>query len=963
MEAEKELITKRVNKIVLNIWTPKEIHDYSVCEITSTDCFDNNDYPVFCGLFDLRMGTINKQYRCITCKHNVIKCPGHFGRITLAKKVYYPHFIPYIIKILQIVCFKCKKFLDSTLNSHEVWDHKRIYNVNDHVEFEGMVYRFCPKKTRIGTKKNKDADEIESEVKIKKERKKRVEKKEKKEKKETIEKPAKKSKSKNDDNDNDDEELDEEIPDDFDEEADGEGDEDFDEIDNENAEADAEDDADAEIDAEADADEDAEVGAENDADADPEADVLDEDEVENDDVINELAENVDSDIVENDINDINIIKPNVMAKAEDINSDDTPNNNPLWKYVGKCKMSASNLATMKNIGKNPNLRFRAIHKRCKRKKCLECGEEQPKIKRDSLKLVLSYDGSKAKKVFYAEDCLEHLLSISNESYHAMGLNPEKISGLICSILPICPPSTRPSVWNGYQRSEGDITHNLLEIVKANEQLKSNMVEMDREIYNLKEQLNELSKKHGNDGNDEDNKHGNGNGKENEKEDNIDNIDNVPIIESNTKSKSKKPKLTKKKISEEIQKLMMIQNDYYELLQYYIFTLIDNKMSNIPSAQQRSGRPLTSIRQRLEGKGGRFRSNCMGKRADFTARTVVDGDPLIDVDEVGVPYMIAKQLTSNEIVSERNDRALRKCVTNGADVHPGANYVILNSKNGMRINLKYNNNLKFSYEITKEYLEQEFVKELFLEKREEESKQYDEWLEEKKLDDIKKAELMAINAAIQLENSLNSNSNSKKTKKRELVNINENVNTNFNTNVNTNIINEKKQKSEKSEKSDKKTKTDKKFIIEEQPIAPLAAVVFPEFIKKWLRWETYDEYQKNATKKELLNFKEEAQSLPKDYLEKRRNEFIIQYGDVVERHLQTRSQEEGPDYVCFNRQPSLHKMNMMGHRVRVLPYLSFRLNPSVCSNYNADFDGKDSSHCHQQMSAKIVALQTILGKTL
>ena len=61
---------------------------------------------------------------------------------------------------------------------------------------------------------------------------------------------------------------------------------------------------------------------------------------------------------------------------------------------------------------------------------------------------------------------------------------------------------------------------------------------------------------------------------------------------------------------------------------------------------------------------------------------------------------------------------------------------------------------------------------------------------------------------------------------------------------------------------------------------------------------------------------------------------IQPGYVVERHLM-----DG-DISIFNRQPSLHRMSMMGHKVRVLPYKTFRINPSVCGPYNADFDGDE-----------------------
>jgi len=47
-----------------------------------------------------------------------------------------------------------------------------------------------------------------------------------------------------------------------------------------------------------------------------------------------------------------------------------------------------------------------------------------------------------------------------------------------------------------------------------------------------------------------------------------------------------------------------------------------------------------------------------------------------------------------------------------------------------------------------------------------------------------------------------------------------------------------------------------------------------------------------------------------------------------------------DFVLFNRQPTLHKMSMMGHRVKILPGSSFRLNLSVTTPYNADFDGDE-----------------------
>ena len=73
-------------------------------------------------------------------------------------------------------------------------------------------------------------------------------------------------------------------------------------------------------------------------------------------------------------------------------------------------------------------------------------------------------------------------------------------------------------------------------------------------------------------------------------------------------------------------------------------LIDNEVAGQPQATQRSGKPLKSIRMRLVGKHGRVRGNLMGKRVDFSARTVITADPILSVDQVGVPRSIAMNLT-------------------------------------------------------------------------------------------------------------------------------------------------------------------------------------------------------------------------------------------------------------------------------------------------------------------------------
>ncbi|MBI5392203.1 DNA-directed RNA polymerase subunit A', partial [Candidatus Woesearchaeota archaeon] len=76
---------------------------------------------------------------------------------------------------------------------------------------------------------------------------------------------------------------------------------------------------------------------------------------------------------------------------------------------------------------------------------------------------------------------------------------------------------------------------------------------------------------------------------------------------------------------------------------------------------------------------------------------------------------------------------------------------------------------------------------------------------------------------------------------------------------------------------------------------------------------------------------------------------LQPGYVVERHLM-----DG-DIAVFNRQPSLHRMSLMAHHIRVLPGKSFRLNPSVCNPYNADFDGDEMNlHIPQTEEARAEA---------
>jgi DNA-directed RNA polymerase subunit A' len=76
---------------------------------------------------------------------------------------------------------------------------------------------------------------------------------------------------------------------------------------------------------------------------------------------------------------------------------------------------------------------------------------------------------------------------------------------------------------------------------------------------------------------------------------------------------------------------------------------------------------------------------------------------------------------------------------------------------------------------------------------------------------------------------------------------------------------------------------------------------------------------------------------------------IEPGFIVERHLGS------GDIVLFNRQPSLHRMSIMAHEVRVMPYRTFRLALYVCPPYNADFDGDEMNlHVPQSEEARAEA---------
>ena len=271
----------------------------------------------------------------------------------------------------------------------------------------------------------------------------------------------------------------------------------------------------------------------------------------------------------------------------------------------------------------------------KKKRCGEdshngCGCLQPKIKKEGLSsLIAEWNNSEEELTNYEftklnnnklimkltpELVLKIFKKMSNEDIKFLGFDNiwSKPEWMICQVLAVPPPSMRPSVKHDVQqRSEDDLTHIIINIIKSNK--------------TLGEKIEQKA--------------------------------NNNVID-----------------------------DWTTVLQYYVATLVDNKIPGVAAVAQRSGRPLKAIKERLNGKTGRVRGNLMGKRVDFSARSVITPDPNLSITELGVPLKIAKNLSKPVIVNKKNKNFLKKLVLNGPDEYPGAK--IYEKKNGETISLRY-----------------------------------------------------------------------------------------------------------------------------------------------------------------------------------------------------------------------------------------------------------------------------------
>ncbi|VDL22627.1 unnamed protein product [Hymenolepis diminuta] len=112
--------------------------------------------------------------------------------------------------------------------------------------------------------------------------------------------------------------------------------------------------------------------------------------------------------------------------------------------------------------------------------------------------------------------------------------------------------------------------------------------------------------------------------------------------------------------------------HYDNLHAEFTRLINSQTSGLPPIQDQKF--IRGILQRLATKHGRFRLNLLGKRTNYTARTVISPDPNLRIDEVCIPEYCAIILTYPERVTEHNIEFLRKLVLNGPYKYPGAVYL-------------------------------------------------------------------------------------------------------------------------------------------------------------------------------------------------------------------------------------------------------------------------------------------------
>ncbi len=97
-----------------------------------------------------------------------------------------------------------------------------------------------------------------------------------------------------------------------------------------------------------------------------------------------------------------------------------------------------------------------------------------------------------------------------------------------------------------------------------------------------------------------------------------------------------------------------------MLQEAVDSLFDNSRKS-SAVKSDSNRPLKSLSDSLKGKQGRFRQNLLGKRVDYSARSVIVVGPELNMGEVGLPKLMAAELYKPFIIRKLIERGIVKTV--------------------------------------------------------------------------------------------------------------------------------------------------------------------------------------------------------------------------------------------------------------------------------------------------------------
>ena len=168
---------------------------------------------------------------------------------------------------------------------------------------------------------------------------------------------------------------------------------------------------------------------------------------------------------------------------------------------------------------------------------------------------------------------------------------------------------------------------------------------------------------------------------------------------------------------------------------------------------------------------------------------------------------------------------------------------------------------------------------------------------------------------------------------------------------------------------KRTDFSARTVISPDPLIPLNCVgvpkrmamhlTVPERVTEWNKEYLRKKVENGPKKYPGANYVIKPNGRRKTITDETKEEILeeLDEGYIVDRHL-----IDG-DIALFNRQPSLHRMSMMCHLVKVLPGRTFRLNPAVCNPYNADFDGDEMNlHIPQNEEARAEAKTLMLVET-